>query len=499
MKLNIIFNENKEEKIFYDVDEVIINAKSRSSIERLLVDDSLKKENLEYRTISLEYLNIYDIAEEREYTLKSITLIEKALEKSFKINSFNSYKINFEEIDNLIDYQNFLENLNGELLIDTSAFSKKHINQLKNISFKTEPQISYKLNTNIVSLTEFIETMEIIAEIETLISRFSLSEVEQQLLLYDLIRERVFKYGKENDYSSSRDLSKVLKEEEIVCAGYSNIFAAVSNHLGIPTFVKTYISNKNESVGHATNISYVYDSIYDKSFILEFDPTWNSKQSNKDTDWINNYNFFGQSEPLATLIKDQKGYKVYNSLTENLNRIYNRYLLLLEHNSIDYTLNQVISQFAKEAIQIFKYLNEQDKVESLKLFLEELDSNSTIDPKFMKDLYNQIRHKNNESIPIKDFLKMLYRVRRIEHSLDFEKYPLDFKLIEQIISKKYSNDKLLLKLLSTREQIENLEVLNYIPSDIKNKINYDIGMMKLLYQLRTIKATKEQEKCLTTK
>ena len=138
---------------------------------------------------------------------------------------------------------------------------------IKNIKFQNEPQVNYGLISNNIDLSEYLEILEIINSMETFISKFALSEIEKQLLLFDLVRERVYKSGDSNDKTSARDLNRVLKEEEIVCAGYAHIFAAISNYLGIPTIVKKYYRIENPLIGHASNVSYVYDSIYNDYYI----------------------------------------------------------------------------------------------------------------------------------------------------------------------------------------------------------------------------------------
>ncbi len=501
MKLSLLFDDNQEESIVYLENEVIITTYSSNQVQALLINEDLKQENLQYRQMAIADIDNYeleDLQTEKEKNIEIIKLIEKTIKKSLDLNDFNIFEIQFIDHINLFNYVKFLEKLNNDIIINASNLNKENIEILKTINFKKEPLISYELNTKLTPLSDFLETMDIISTIENAITRFSLSKLEQQMLLFDLIRSRIYKVGNEDDYASSRDLNRVLKEDEIVCAGYANIFAAVSNHLGIPTFVKTYISTVDEKSGHATNVSYYYDSFYNKAFTLEFDATWNSKKNASDKNWINDYNFFAQPESIASFIKEKRSLTVCNSLNQDIETTYQRYLYFLENGALPFCLNNVIKKFVNLLKQISIYHEDNNKIEFFDNFLNELTGESNVNPDFIKKLFLENQDNHHKVIPLEIFLKALYRVRRIEHSLDPKEYPLDYKIIEEICSNKYTYDKLLLKLLVNKENIENIDVLKYIPSKIKNKIGYDISMMKLLHQLRNVSKIQE-EKSLTTK
>ena len=86
-----------------------------------------------------------------------------------------------------------------------------------------------------------------------------------------------------------------------------------------------------------------------------------------------------------------------------------------------------------------------------------------------------VRNTGSKSIPIKDFIKMIYRVRRVEHSIDPQKYPLDYNIIENIVRRKYNDD-------NWKQYLENLDVLNNVPhKNLEDKIKYDAKMMELIY------------------
>ncbi|NLL02158.1 MAG: hypothetical protein GX265_03975 [Mollicutes bacterium] len=495
MKLIICFNDSVGEFINYFHDNIRIMAQSPDNIQAILIDEDFKNENLKTFRNVLE-VNSYTKEtdkEKNEETLKDIETVEKALKRSFILKDFDEFEIIFENIKDFTEYTNFLEKLKGNIIIHVDNLSKEDLNYLKNIKFQNEPQVNYGLISNNIDLSEYLEILEIINSMETFISKFALSEIEKQLLLFDLVRERVYKSGDSNDKTSARDLNRVLKEEEIVCAGYANIFAAVSNQLGIPTIVKKYYSIKNPTTGHASNVSYVYDSIYNDYYILEYDPTWNSRKNEQDQDWINNYDYAAVPENIATLQKySKKNYGINYSMINTLNIEFVRYHELLMTNS-PLVINWQIDKFVRLIINIYKYLNKKDKVEELMQFRKDLTSNSQINPEYIQKLYEDVRNTGSKSIPIKDFIKMIYRVRRVEHSIDPQKYPLDYNIIENIVRRKYNDD-------NWKQYLENLDVLNNVPhKNLEDKIKYDAKMMELIYALREINNNKKQENSLTVK
>ena len=67
------------------------------------------------------------------------------------------------------------------------------------------------------------------------------------MFLYDYLKTRIYKEDK--NYSNSASLSRVTLGESIVCLGYSNLFSAIANLIGISTYVKTYINMLNKYDG----------------------------------------------------------------------------------------------------------------------------------------------------------------------------------------------------------------------------------------------------------
>ena len=75
-------------------------------------------------------------------------------------------------------------------------------------------------NTKSISVKELKLTFDKVNSIVDEVKSYNFSPLEQIIYIYDLIRDRKYKKEKSDEgYDKSRDLSKVLFGEEIVCLG----------------------------------------------------------------------------------------------------------------------------------------------------------------------------------------------------------------------------------------------------------------------------------------
>ena len=113
----------------------------------------------------------------------------------------------------------------------------------------------------------------------------------------------------------------------------------------------------------------------------------------------------------------------------------------------------------------------------------------------INEVWDMIISSFKYSISYTSFIKALYMVRRVEHSIDPVEYPLDMVSFKKAVDKKYSfktvEQKLIYELV-TREEllpiktvILSLPVLSNIPSK-NDKIYYDSKRMELLHALKTV-------------
>lgn len=483
-----------------DNGEIIININNKKELEKIIsnIEDKIKKllKDCEEFDDELEKENILDI-------LNGIH--NKGL---LTINKVEVFKIP-DDFDEILSY--LPENTDFKF----NYFSNDELLEiLQKYHFKENSKFYYQYNYyDTYSKEEIIDTILYIKEITSYIEKYNLSSLETIMLVYDLVREREVK--KNNDskmgQSYSRDLSRVMNTEEIVCAGYATISAAILNEIGIKTEIMFWAPQETKGSGHASIVSYINDSKYNIHQILEIDPTWRRKTSKDDYNYINNYNTFCLS--LNESIEHKKNQNLspldYPSLLSIILRIYQsnqKYTFFLP-NSIIYKNNTIL--LLKNIINYSKLVGLEEQIKKCNTLINRIENENisveTIFPE-IEDILHQIGIINEkihqQSLQIEVFAKALYQVRRIEHSIDSKKYPLSLDILQKIVNNResfsrrlkygnspagfidfiFSNDSID---EMTKKQIQKLIYENNNLRDIKeDKINTDIKRMELLWVLR---------------
>ncbi len=522
MKLEIIFNREEKPQIIYEFDGVILYARNIDDVAMLLNDEKSKMENLANceEEISYESLIGDEILSpefiDTDYNSNSSIInklnqkkenIKKAKEKSFEIDSFLWVNITFESLVDFKEYQFFLESLKHGLTLDFSDISYDNFKILKTFKFMKEPEIRYKFNKVDVLFSDFMETQEIIEEEKELIKQYNFSKLDQLMLLYDLLKERLYKNNSEGKSYVSRDLNQVLKSEEIVCLGYARIFAAVANSLEIPTHVKYYypISDEKE-YGHATAISFINDEISSFTGCLEFDMTWDRKKTPNSKKWINNYDWFGLNEELAEKAKkiaDLEPYKSDYSFSQITN-LFKKYQKDIQNNLPEIIIENKVKKIINQIIKIYEFLNLDFESDFLKELLSQIDNKeiSPMDTSIIEKIVLDIKKHFQNSISVDLFIETLYRVRRVEHNINPAKYSLEYNQIKTIANKRFAREKIAQKVLEEntyKPVLESMKVMPNISKSIVKNISCDAKRMELLFLLRQREQIKNRESGLTKK
>ena len=152
------------------------------------------------------------------------------------------------------------------------------------------PYILLEGNVSGVPVEAARDTINYIEGVTEHVKGLGLSPVEEIIYVYDQLRQR--EYSEELDgesYEKSRGLSDIVLGNNIVCAGYSNLYIRILKKLGhkIEEFPLDSIGGGK---GHSRVIIKVDDDKYDIHGIYESDPTWASK-SEEDPDYLDNYSF----------------------------------------------------------------------------------------------------------------------------------------------------------------------------------------------------------------
>ena len=176
-------------------------------------------------------------------------------------------------------------------------------------------------NNEIISFKDYIETYEKISFMADKIKSYNFSPMEEVMLAYDLVRNKVYQEEDKNDKkSTSRDLTSVLKQDKIVCLGYANIFKALLDKLKIKNDI-AYLHLERGKLSHARNEVYIKDDKYNINGVYFFDPTWDSKKKENDNSYLLSYKYFGKTKEEMNKL-DQGKLVDYNFPFESLDNYF---------------------------------------------------------------------------------------------------------------------------------------------------------------------------------
>lgn len=218
--------------------------------------------------------------------------IEKMLDDQLLFMFFGSEISKF--IDGNIDFLNehnvLLPAGDRGIALDRKALDSK-LREYPNVR---NPYILLEGNASGVVVEAARDTIDYIEGITEHVKSLELSPLEEIIYVSDQIRQR--EYSEELDgesYEKSRGLSDIILGNNIVCAGYSNLYITILKKLGhkIEEFP---LDSLDGSKGHSRVIIKVDDDKYDIHGIFESDPTWASKSA-EDPDYFDDYSFLLRS------------------------------------------------------------------------------------------------------------------------------------------------------------------------------------------------------------
>lgn len=161
-------------------------------------------------------------------------------------------------------------------------------------------------NEKPVSLKDYRATVESIQKVADRIKSYGLSPLETAIYAYDYARDRIYiAEDKDEEHTESRDLTKALLGDKIVCVGYARIFSAILRQLGINA---SPYSVQGKEVGHAIAIARLTDEKYGIDGIYYFDPTRERKMDESDEHY---YKYGVCAVPRGTVL----GYGYYSDET----------------------------------------------------------------------------------------------------------------------------------------------------------------------------------------
>ena len=424
--------------------EVVISKKDSCSLDEFDINVSCLK------SLYINYDNYNDLYSYKNKISEFKNIVNNYIvaNESFKdeedediyIDSKNAYQFfidNFNNIYDKVDFIRFDRNINAREVVDNNPFLKtknivlsnevdisdyKTITKLKNQYHDcSNVYISLQGNFSFVRLDECGSIMDIIKEKSDFIKSLNLSELEQIMVAYDMVRNRVYISSDSSDNCVSRDLKNVLFEKEIVCVGYANILNSILDNLGIVNYMIS-LSDKvdKDNAGHVRNAVRVNDSKYNVSGYYYLDATWDSKDSEDDLFLIKYRHFLRTRKEIEVLEKHQYSYNgiFYNEeeFSEALDKAF------LDNNIKEgYTIY----------LKIIRTLNSlYDKVFCKKYDIDFLDACSNYGSMRNNTTYNKLKEdakkaysKLNKGLDAETILNLVHNVRMVENVYDSNMYP----------------------------------------------------------------------------
>ena len=319
-------------------------------------------------------------------------------------------------------------------------------------------------NKELVPLSTACRTTDEIDNIKLHIENLDLSPLEKVMYVYDIVRTRIYtKEGKKQGSEVSRDLSKILFNNRIVCVGYSELFKAILKSLGIESNIvvtKPSDNDKNRN-GHERNTVIIKDEKYNVDGLYYFDVTWDSKKFEFDNDYINRYRYFGlnqeEMDEVNNISKQDMGFSFKDiNLTEMINDLQTYFKInnFIVYPSVD-KINTISKICYGKLLAPQGYYN--DKAENY----------------VIKKLINMVDKINSPSIPKSTMEELILNVKKVEYQRDRELCPYDITN-----SKIYSTSKGTYYLVTPEfikyhlEEIEKMNKENNPQDNIEKYIQY---------------------------
>ena len=393
-----------------DLNDILLD--SKEFILKLLENDTIVKtffNSKEEKDRILKY-----IIDEGEIDIASIIINERKPLFSINYNLIKRYRklysmldakddINiFIEVskDNFLSTLEFCKNLNKRIIIKSRDISLvDYYSILRNINNNEYEylniEIDYQDLTSPVEIEELFELSEVANDTVNAIINNNLSPLEMLIYAYDIVKKREYKKS-EDALSYSRDIHKIIKYNDIVCIGYSNLLSAILSSLHIKNEVLINTEGK-----HARNIVVLDDDKYDIHIPLFLDATWDSKKKN-DENYLNKYNYFAMNLEEASIL-----------LHENM------------HDLLKMDFNKILSAFKideeeKEIKRLYKEFNVFNLLNDLFEYLEAGSFDKYIDytsyGKFeeARKLYNSVKEEYEQKIDPLALAEAIYNVRLVQ-------------------------------------------------------------------------------------
>lgn len=268
-----------------------------------------------------------------------------------------------------------------------------------------------------VSLEDYRITVEEITVIADRIKTYGLSPLEAAIYAYDYARDRLYVEAKSNDYTDSRDLTKVLLGDEVVCVGYARILNAILKKCGITS---SLYKVRSVDDAHALTIARITDEKYDIDSVYYIDATKGRKYN--DTN-----NHFYSYKSFAMTRGEALGFGYYEDETFGKIDIdeYKRVAQAIKNGE---TVRTYLPNARQSISNIIKFLN-GESVYEISYAGNSVSLKEIPDAVEQLDLMYQLLSTQIEPTKL---LSAIERVRQIEYYENPYKFPYSKETIQAI-------------------------------------------------------------------
>lgn len=326
-------------------------------------------------------------------------------------------------------------------------------------------------NDEPISLTEYRQTTEIIDGVVNRIKSYNLSPLEQIIYAYDYARDRIYQKEQHGEApTTSRDLTRVLLGDEIVCVGYARIFIAILKKLGINAAEYTVQGSEYHSIA----IAHIKDEKYGIDSIYYFDPTFDRKRD-ETNNHFNRYYAFAKNR---VEILESFG---YNDLTfgEVDESQYLKIIRKLHQEEKPKWFGQIQTKYINNMCSFISGKPMDIEVHGCFGTTEKIIENENAESELIDCHWYLLPFQNKKAL-----VKAMSVVRKIEYYEDPEKYPYSDQTMRTITSESYWN----------YPYRYDTNTINKILSDNSERYNREASEIDLVKVLRKIKTKKEQQK-----
>ena len=217
MKLIVTFAD--EDSFSFRDDTICLRVSNLNRLKDVINNSDLRQDFIDENRILLDAAYDDTLIDE-VYQVKNMPYFED-------FSGFESIKIALNKGVSVEQVRDFFKSFPYKTIIDTDDMDLTDVYRFCTLDYAATPMIKNIYNTEVVSVNEMKESLEVVFDFAKKLDDGKLSPLEKLMFLYDYLKTRIYKEDK--NYSNSASLSRVTLGESIVCLGYSILFSAIAN------------------------------------------------------------------------------------------------------------------------------------------------------------------------------------------------------------------------------------------------------------------------------